>query len=52
MLNERGVPTQIKGRVGPVLNEIMDELQSSSYDLLAIGAHRVTSALDRILYQP
>jgi nucleotide-binding universal stress UspA family protein len=51
LLNERGVPVQIKGRVGPVLDEIMAELRIGSYDLLVIGAHRVTSALDHILLE-
>jgi len=51
LLNERGVPAQVKGRVGPVLDEIMAELRVGSYDLLVIGAHRVTSALDRILLE-
>jgi nucleotide-binding universal stress UspA family protein len=51
LLNQRGVPAQIKGRVGPVLDEIMAELRIGSYDLLVIGAHRVTSALDRILLE-
>ena len=51
MLNERGVPAQVKGRVGPVLDEILAELRIGSYDLLVIGAHRVASALDRILLE-
>jgi nucleotide-binding universal stress UspA family protein len=51
LLNDRGVPTQLKGRVGPVLDEIMAELRIGSYDLLVIGAHRVASALDRILLE-
>ena len=51
LLNDRGVPTQLRGRVGPVLDEIMAELRVGSYDLLVIGAHRVASALDRILLE-
>jgi nucleotide-binding universal stress UspA family protein len=51
LLKKRGVPTQVKGRVGPILNEIMAELRNGSYDLLVIGAHRVTSVLDRILLE-
>jgi nucleotide-binding universal stress UspA family protein len=51
LLEERGVRAQVKGRVGPVLDEIMAELRIGSYDLLVIGAHRVTSALDRILLE-
>jgi len=51
MLNERGVPSELKGRVGPVLDEILAELRVGSYDLLVIGAHRVASALDRILLE-
>jgi len=50
-LEQQGVPAQIRGRVGPVLDEIMAELRVGSYDLLVIGAHRVTSALDRILLE-
>lgn len=51
MLNDRGVPAQLRGRVGPVLNEILAELRVGNYDLLVIGAHRVASVLDRILLE-
>lgn len=51
MLNEHGVPAQLRGRVGPVIDEILSELRVGSYDLLVIGAHRVASALDRILLE-
>lgn len=51
LLNTRGVPTHLKGRVGPVLDEIMAELRVGSYDLLVIGAHHVASPLDRILLE-
>jgi nucleotide-binding universal stress UspA family protein len=51
LLSDRGVPTQIKGRVGPVLDEILDEVRDGDYDMLVIGAHRVTSVLDRILLE-
>jgi nucleotide-binding universal stress UspA family protein len=51
MLKERGVAADLKGRVGPVLDEILAELRVGSYDLLVIGAHRVASALDRILLE-
>jgi nucleotide-binding universal stress UspA family protein len=51
MLKERGVAAEVKGRVGPVLDEILAELRVGSYDLLVIGAHRVASALDRILLE-
>jgi nucleotide-binding universal stress UspA family protein len=51
MLNEHGVPAQMRGRVGPVIDEILSELRVGSYDLLVIGAHRVASALDRILLE-
>jgi nucleotide-binding universal stress UspA family protein len=50
-LRERGVTCELKGRVGPVLDEILAELRIGSYDLLVIGAHRVASALDRILLE-
>jgi nucleotide-binding universal stress UspA family protein len=51
MLREQGVPCELKGRVGPVLDEILAELRVGSYDMLVIGAHRVASALDRILLE-
>jgi nucleotide-binding universal stress UspA family protein len=51
LLNDRGVPAELKGRVGPVLDEITEELREGNYDLLVIGAHRVASALDRILLE-
>lgn len=51
MLRERGVPTQCKGRVGPVIEEILAELRVGGYDLLVLGAHQVASALDRILLE-
>ena len=51
LLRTRGVPTQLKGRVGPVIEEIMAELRIGGYDLLVIGAHQVASALDRILLE-
>jgi nucleotide-binding universal stress UspA family protein len=51
MLKERGVAAELKERVGPVLDEILAELRVGSYDLLVIGAHRVASALDRILLE-
>ena len=51
MLRERGVPTQRKGRVGPVIEEILAELRVGGYDLLVLGAHQVASALDRILLE-
>ncbi|HEX9371902.1 MAG TPA: universal stress protein, partial [Roseiflexaceae bacterium] len=51
LLAARGVSARVKGRVGPVLDEILAELRIGSYDLLVIGAHRVASALDRILLE-
>ena len=50
-LRDRGVACELKGRVGPVLDEILAELRAGSYDMLVIGAHRVASALDRILLE-
>jgi nucleotide-binding universal stress UspA family protein len=51
LLRERGVACELKGRVGPVLDEILAELRIGGYDMLVIGAHRVASALDRILLE-
>lgn len=51
ILQEQGVPAQMRGRAGPVVDEILSELRVGSYDMLVIGAHRVASALDRILLE-
>lgn len=51
LLKQHSVQGQVRGRVGPVLDEILAELREGSYDLLVIGAHRVASALDRILLE-
>jgi nucleotide-binding universal stress UspA family protein len=51
MLRDREVECELKARVGPVLDEILAELRVGSYDMLVIGAHRVASALDRILLE-
>jgi nucleotide-binding universal stress UspA family protein len=51
VLRGAGVPVDLKGRAGPVIDEILAELRGGAYDLLAIGAHRVASALDRILLE-
>lgn len=51
MLHERGVSAQIKGRAGPVIDQILTEIREGDYDLLVLGAHRVGGALDRILLE-
>lgn len=51
ILRERGVETQIKSRVGPVIDEIIAELRVGDYDMLVIGAHRAETALDRLLFE-
>jgi nucleotide-binding universal stress UspA family protein len=51
MLNDQDVQADVRARVGPVLDEILDELRDGGYDILVIGAHRVASALDRILLE-
>jgi nucleotide-binding universal stress UspA family protein len=50
-LQRRGVSATVTGRVGMVIDEILDELRDGDYDLLAIGAHRIESPLDRILLE-
>lgn len=51
LLEQAGVPTSTLLRDGPVLAEVLAEIQTGHYDLLTIGAHRVSSALDRILLE-
>jgi nucleotide-binding universal stress UspA family protein len=51
LLKDRGVAAQVRGRAGPVIDEILSELRVGSYDMLVIGAHHVASALDRILLE-
>ena len=50
-LQEHNVAVKPKIRYGPVIDEILAELESGSYGLLIIGAHRISSALDRILLE-
>lgn len=51
LLEQAGVPTSTRLRDGPVLAEVLAELHTGHYDLLTLGAHRVSSALDRILLE-
>jgi nucleotide-binding universal stress UspA family protein len=51
LLRERDIAVQVRGRVGPVLDELLDELRSGQYDLLVVGAHRIERPLDRILLE-
>jgi nucleotide-binding universal stress UspA family protein len=51
LLEAAGVPTSLKLRNGPVIAEVLAEIHGGHYGMLAIGAHRVTSALDRILLE-
>lgn len=51
LLQEEQISAEVKGRVGPILDEILIEARHGNYDLLVIGAHRVASALDRILLE-
>lgn len=50
-LQTHNIAVKPKIRYGPVIDEILAELDSGSYDLLIIGAHRISSALDRILLE-
>ena len=51
ILQDYGITSEIKGRVGPIVDEILDELRTGGFDLLVIGAHQVASVLDRILFE-
>ncbi len=51
ILQSRDVTPDVQVRTGPVLDEILAEIHSERYELLVIGAHRVESALDRILLE-
>lgn len=50
-LRERGITVTLRGRSGPVLDELLDELRSGHYDMLVIGAHRIARPLDRMLLE-
>lgn len=50
-LSRHGVPTQVKVRGGAILDEILANVHTDAYELLVIGAHCVTSPLDRILLE-
>lgn len=51
VLRAGGVAAEIKVRVGLVIDEIVDELQSGGYDLLVIGAHRSQTVVERLLLE-
>jgi nucleotide-binding universal stress UspA family protein len=51
LLRQRGIPVRVRGRSGPVLEELLSEIRSGSYDLIVVGAHRIASPLDRILLE-
>ena len=50
-LRERGINVNLRGRSGPVLDELLDELRSGRYDMLVIGAHSIARPLDRMLLE-
>jgi nucleotide-binding universal stress UspA family protein len=59
-LQEQGVPTMLSLRHGQVIDQIMDEIHTGEYDLVALGStyaarslHRyfVTSIMDRVVEQ-
>jgi nucleotide-binding universal stress UspA family protein len=49
LLRQRGITAVVRGRTGPVLDTLLDELRTGAYDLLVVGAHQIASPLDRIL---
>lgn len=49
LLRELGVQARVQGRASSVLDTVVAEARG--HDLLAIGAHRVASPLDRILLE-
>lgn len=51
VLNSSGVAAAIKVRVGLVTEQIGEELQQGSYDLLVIGAHRSQGLVERLLLE-
>ncbi len=50
-LQDHDIVVKPKIRYGPVIDEILDELHTTNYGLLIIGAHRIASALDHILLE-
>jgi nucleotide-binding universal stress UspA family protein len=51
MLHQQGIAARLHVRIGSVVNEVLAELTSGGYDLLVVGEHRVSSALDRMLLE-
>ncbi len=51
VLQAAGVEAEIKLRVGPIVDEIVAELEEGSFDLLVIGAHRARGFVERLLLQ-
>jgi nucleotide-binding universal stress UspA family protein len=51
LLRQRGITVRVRGRSGPVMEELLSEVRSGNYDLVVVGAHRIASPLDRILLE-
>ena len=51
VLRADDVNAEIKVRIGLVIEQIVDELQSGHYDLLVIGAHRSPGLVERLLLE-
>jgi nucleotide-binding universal stress UspA family protein len=51
LLRQQGIAARLHIRIGSVVNEVLAELASGDYDLLVVGEHRATSALDRMLLE-
>lgn len=51
LLNNLGVPATVKGRTGPVVDEVLAEVYTGGHDLLVIGEKRFDNPLDRILIE-
>lgn len=51
LLTQHGITARMRIRIGAVIDEVVSELHTGKYNMLAIGAHRSSSTLDRILFE-
>lgn len=51
VLRKAGVSAQLKLRVGPVVDEVLEELREGCYNFLVVGSHHAASMLERLLFE-
>ncbi len=51
LLHERGIEARQHIRIGPVIDEVIAEVSNGCYDLLVVGQHQASDALEHLLFE-